>query len=233
MNTLLFGWPWLGLVVAAAMLVRLATERKPVGSPPRWRDPATILPLLWPMYLVHQFEEHGVDLFGRRYPFLAELCATLGYRELPRCPADPWFIFVVNAVAVWLVGAIAVIYRRKNPRIAACAWGVAAVNAFTHVVAAIRSGAYNPGVFTSVLLFAPLSLYMVKVVSDAGIATRRQLAARVVVMGLLVHAVLLGSLALRIRGWISYESMLLVNALNGLWPLAPWFGSAERRPVSA
>jgi hypothetical protein len=36
-----------------------------------------VLPLLWPMYLLNQFEEHGICL--RRYPFLADLCATLDH----------------------------------------------------------------------------------------------------------------------------------------------------------
>jgi hypothetical protein len=61
-----------------------------------YRDPASVLALLWPMYLVHQFEEHGVDVLGRPYAFLAELCSGLGHHDLLNCPADAAVLFPVN-----------------------------------------------------------------------------------------------------------------------------------------
>ena len=68
---------------------------------------------------------------------------------------------------------------------AACAWGIPVVNAMTHIGSAIAHGAYNPGVFTSVVLFVPLSL------------------------------VLLGSLVLRMRGlpYFAFFGVNVVNGL--------------------
>src|SRR5262245_58791739 len=98
MDTILLGWPYVGLCLAAVLLVGLALERRQ-SALPRSQDPVWLLPLLWPMYLVHQFEEHGIDLLGRRYAFLAQLCGTLGYgHDLATCPADPAFLFAVNAI---------------------------------------------------------------------------------------------------------------------------------------
>lgn len=221
MNTLLLGWPYLGLVAALLFVLWLATERRPAGAPAsRWDDPASVLPLLWPMYLLHQFEEHGVDLLGRRYAFLGELCHTLGYTaDAAHCPADSAFIFAVNAVGCQITFACALAFRRRAPLIAACAWGVAIVNAVTHLGAAVAHRAYNPGVLTSAVLFVPLSAWMLRTVIRAGVVRRVEIA-RVVAMGVLVHAVLLGSLALATRGLLPHGALLLVNALNGLWPLA-------------
>jgi hypothetical protein len=221
MNAVLLGWPYLGLLAAPLIVLWLATERRPAGAPAsRWDDPASVLPLLWPMYLVHQFEEHGVDLLGRRYSFLGELCRTLGHAADPsHCPADPAFIFAVNAVGCQITFACAAIFRRRAPLIAACAWGVAIVNAATHLGSAVAHRAYNPGAFTSAVLFVPLSAWMVRTVVRAGVVRRAEVA-RVVATGAILHAVLLGSLALAERGALPRAGLLLVNALNGLWPLA-------------
>jgi uncharacterized protein with HXXEE motif len=220
MGAVLFDWPYIGLAVTPMMLAAFALERRPADAVPRFRDPASVLPLLWPMYLIHQFEEHGVDLLGRRYAFLGELCAVVGHAGDPGgCPADPAFIFAVNGIGCQIAFALALIFRRKRPLIAACAWGIPIVNAVTHVGSAIARGAYNPGVLTSLLLFAPMSAWMLHTVLKAGVVERRQIP-RIIATGAVVHAVLLGSLLLHAHGWLSQEGLLVVNGANGLWPLA-------------
>jgi hypothetical protein len=219
MGAILFDWPYLALAVAPVLLVAFALERRAPDAPPRLRDPAFVLPLLWPMYLVHQFEEHGRDLLGRRYAFLGDLCAVLGHASDPGgCPADPAFIFAVNAVGCQIAFALCLAFRRRRPLVAACAWGIPLVNAVTHVGSAVAHGAYNPGVLTSLILFAPMSAWMLYTVLRAGVVERRQVP-RIVATGVVVHAVLLGSLMLHARGWLSREAVLAVNAANGLWPL--------------
>lgn len=228
MNTVLYGWPYVGLVAALLLVAWLFAERRPADAPPRWRDPAFVLPLLWPMYLLHQFEEHGIDLLGRRYAFLGELCATFGHAgDLAHCPGDPAFIFAVNAVGCQVTFACALFFRRRNPLVAACAWGVAVVNAVTHIAAGVAHLAYNPGLLTSLLLFVPLSALMIRAVLRAGLVRARELP-RVVLTGVAIHVVLMGSLLLRAKGVLPHGAFLAVNALNGLWPLA--FGTVGATP---
>jgi hypothetical protein len=234
MGAILFDWPYLGLCVAPLLLVAFALQRRAPDAPPLLRDPAVVLPLLWPMYLAHQFEEHGRDLLGRRYAFLGDLCAVLGHAGDPGgCPADPAFIFAVNAVGCQIAFVLCVAFRRRRPLVAACAWGIPLVNAFTHVASAIARGAYNPGVLTSVILFAPMSAWMLHTVLKAGVVERRQIP-RIAATGGVVHAVLLGSLMLHARGWLSREAVLVVNGANGLWPLAfGRIGVQEPAPAAA
>jgi hypothetical protein len=145
MDTILMGWPYVGLRMAPLLLVGLALERRP-GALPRFQDPAWVLPLLWPMYLLHQFEEHGIDMLGRHYVFLGDLCDTLGHAQAPSgCPADPAFIFAVNAVGCQMAFALSFLFRRRRPLVAACAWGIPLVNGVAHVGAALAHRAYNPG----------------------------------------------------------------------------------------
>ena len=220
MEAILFGWPYAGLALATVLLAWICLERRPAGAPPRWRDPASVLPLLWPMYLVHQFEEHGVDLLGRHYAFLEGLCSTLGHAHDPSgCPADPVFIFAVNAVGCQIAFAQSLLYRRRAPLVAACAWGIPLVNGVTHVAAAIVQRAYNPGVLTSVVLFAPMGAWMLRTVVRSGAVGLRQVP-RIFAAGGALHGVLLVSLLLREHGWISHGALLAINAANGLMPLA-------------
>ena len=219
MSPLLFDWPYAGIGLAGLLLAWLAVERRAAGAMARWRDPAWVLPLLWPMYLLHQFEEHGVDLLGRHYAFLGDLCATLGYANEPGCPADPAFIFAVNGVGCQLAFALSWVFRRRSPLVAACAWGIPLVNAVTHIASAVAHRAYNPGVLTSLVFFAPLCAWMLRTVIRSGAIKGRHVS-RIIATGVAVHTVLLGSLILYARGWISHGALLAINAANGLSPLA-------------
>jgi hypothetical protein len=219
MDLVLYGWPWLALALAPLLVLALVFERRPAGAPPLLRDPAFVLPLLWPMYLVHQFEEHGVDVFGRRFAFLGGLCATLGHHELAQCPATPAFIFSVNAVGCQLTFLLPWILRRRAPLVAAFAWGVPLVNGVVHLATMARAGAYNPGALTSALLFVPMGAWMLVTSTRAGVIQRRDVPL-IFATGVLVHAVLIGSLVLRERGALPYDALLVVQALNGLVPLA-------------
>lgn len=210
MDVLFHAWPYGGLVLATVLLV-------PLLRAPRPRDPAWVLKLLWPMYLLHQFEEHGIDLYGHHYAFLGGLCTTLGFPDVKSCPADPGFIFAVNALGCWIAFALPLVYAHSRPLIAACAWGIPIVNAFTHIGSAVAHRAYNPGVLTSAVLFIPLSLWMVRTLLLAGVVKRADLL-RIIATGVLTHAVLLGSLLLRMRA-LPYSLFFGINVMNGLWPL--------------
>lgn len=229
---ILYDWPFAGLVLALLLLVWLACERRPAGAPPRWRDPASVLPLLWPMYLLHQFEEHGIDVLGRHYAFLADLCQVVAPgKDLASCPVDPSFLFSVNVVGCWIAFTLPLIFRRSNPLVAACAWGIPLINGVIHVVSALAHGAYNAGVLTSLLLFAPLCAWTLHLMLRSGALTKRQLL-RIVGTGIAAHALLLGSLFLFGGGLISHPALLVINGLNGLMPLV--FGlTFTKRPTAA
>lgn len=219
MDVILLGWPFLALAGGLLGWLVLLVMPWPATAGPRWRDPSWLACTFLPTYMLHQFEEHGIDLLGRRYYFLVDMCRTLGHADLSTCPADRAFILAVNVGAVWGLGVLAIVLARKNPLIGICAFGVCIVNAVAHLAGAIAHGAYNPGVLTSVVLFAPLSYYIVRTLD------RRRLAA-VVLSGVLVHVVLMAGLLAYGRGYISRGADLALQGLNGLWPLliATWIG---------
>ena len=65
MDTVLLGWPLITPLLALTLLAWLFREPRAPGSGSRWHDPAFLLPLVWPMYLLHQFEAHGYDAHGK------------------------------------------------------------------------------------------------------------------------------------------------------------------------
>jgi hypothetical protein len=188
--------------------------------------------MVWPMYLLHQVEEHGIDLTGQRYAFLGSLCDSLGYTATTLCPANPAFLFAVNVVGCQLAFALAWIYRRRRPLVAACVWGIPVVNAVIHLQAALVSGTYNPGLFTATLLFLPLSAYVLWVSIRAQVIRAVDLG-RILGTGLVAHGVLLASLLLRGQQLIPESVFLSLNGLIGVLPLPFGCLGVRRLPVQS
>jgi hypothetical protein len=220
-HALLFDWPWAALLLAAVLAVVLLVELRTTSA----RDPRWVLGWLWPMYLLHMFEEHGIDVLGGRYAFLGFLCRTLGYPALSSCPATPEFVFSVNVLACQIAFGLAFFLRRTRPLIAACAWGIPLVNAVAHVLPALVTGRYNPGLLTALVLFLPGCSWMLTTVLRSGLLPASS-GWRIVATGVLTHVVLIGSVGLRAIGVLPVGGFLVVNAVNGLWPLA--LGRARR-----
>ncbi len=212
-------WPWLGLALAALVLAGLLLgDLRGDRSIPRTRDMAWLAWAATAAYLLHQFEEHGVDARGVAYAFRGALCANFGFAGTSACRIPEAFITAVNIPVVWLAGPLSALLGRRWPAVALSYFSVPAVNAFAHIGPAVASGGYNPGLVTAVLLFAPLSLW------TFGIALRRPgLGARAVVAtlfaGVLVHAVLLLSLEAWLAGRIGEAALLAIQMVNPAIPM--------------
>ena len=218
MNIVLYGWPWFALIAGAVLSLALVLGPRPPGAPPRLRDPNWLLQIGLPIYMLHQFEEHGRDVFGRPYPFLASFCGVLGHPDPSTCPADPAFLFAVNVGAVWIAFASGALVGPRNAMVGAAALGVPLVNTFMHVGPALAKQAYNPGVLTSVLLLAPLAVLGLRGLAGAGLIDRPRIVA-VVLVGAALHAGLLASLVAFERGFLSHAALLAVQVALGFVPL--------------
>lgn len=217
MDAIRFDWPYLGLAIGLAGLAFLALRSRPPAQPHRWRDPEWLVCLMLPVYMVHQFEEHAVDLLGRHYHFIVDMCSAL--RRPPNdCPADPAFVLAVNAGAVWIAGLTAILRRRTAPLVGACAIGLPWVNGMAHLGAAISEGSYNSGLLTGIVLFLPGSIVILRGLVRANAIRPRDLPL-VAASGIIVHVVLLGALLVHEAGYLPYGLMLFIETANGLVPL--------------
>lgn len=212
-------WPWIGLGAAGLLVLLLLTDAlRSDLTVSRWRDIVWLTWLATCAYLVHQFEEHGIDAEGAAYAFYGKLCATLGYPQADACPIPVSFITAVNVSAVWLAGPLSALLGRRWPAIALSFFSVPFVNLFAHAGPAVVQGTYNPGLATAILFFAPLSLWAFSVA-----LTRYRLGWRAViatvVAGVVLHAVLLGSLKAYLAGAIGLDLLVVIQVANALLPM--------------
>jgi hypothetical protein len=235
METILYGWPFLGLAIALVMLAVMLGRPYPAGWSARLRDPQWLIWLATPMYMLHQFEEHGFDLLGRRYHFIEAMCQTLGYSGSgPDCPADPAFILAVNITAVWAAGPVAGVLSERRPFAGIALWGLPLVNALGHIVPGLLHGAYNPGVVTSVVLFLPLGIWAMRQFHAQGLLPTSRVPL-VIGCGIFQHLVLMGSLQAVSHGVFGHGVQNAIQVFNGFVPIALGFLVATPRaaPVAA
>ena len=213
-------WPWIG-IGAAGLLVLLLFASDALRSDlavSRWQDIVWLTWLATCAYLVHQFEEHGIDAQGAAYAFRGMLCATLGYPQPDTCAIPTAFITAVNVSAVWIAGPLSALLGRRWPAIALSFFSVPFVNLFAHAGPALARGAYNPGLLTAIVLFGPLSLWTFQVaLARYRLGWRGVIAT--VLAGILLHAILLGSLRAYLGGAIGLDLLVVIQIINALLPM--------------
>ncbi|MBS0522032.1 MAG: HXXEE domain-containing protein [Proteobacteria bacterium] len=210
------GWPWIGLGAAGLLFVLLTTDALRTNrSISRWRDIGWLTWAAVCAYLLHQFEEHGIDAQDRAYAFRGFLCGQIGFADAGTCPVPVPFITAVNIAAVWVAGPLSALLAARWPVIGLSFFAIPATNLFAHAVPALTSQSYNPGLLTALALFLPLSL-----LAFAAAITRYHLGVRALLAtlfaGAVVHAILMGSLMSYVNGRFGLETLLLFQIANPL-----------------
>lgn len=128
-----------------------------------WSATFTAIFVLLPIYMLHQYEEHDGDRF-RLY-----VNRTIGNGTEVLTPAA---VFVINIGAVWILD-VAVIYLvwAVDLGLGLIAVYLMLINAIVHIIGAIRSHSYNPGLVTAVTLFLPAGGYALYRIQTSGAAT--------------------------------------------------------------
>jgi hypothetical protein len=143
----------------------------------RWWDPVWLAWLTVPMYLLHVFEEYAHDVFGRVYLIADDVCKGQGYPPYPDCPIPTAHFPLVNIALVWVAAPLAAWLSRRNIVIGLTFYGLILFNGVLHIVTALLQGsdAY-PGVVTGVLLFIPISLWVIYVCLKSGVMNAKAVA---------------------------------------------------------
>ena len=134
----------LGMGVLLLMLLPIPIYRL------QWNSFLILVYLQTPIYMLHQVEEHTGDRFRR---FVNQQIFG-GVDAL-----TPLAVLVVNIPGVWGVTLLS-LYLAV---FVAAGWGLIglyliAVNAIVHIVWSVVFRKYNPGLWTALLLFLPLSI---------------------------------------------------------------------------
>jgi hypothetical protein len=188
------------------------------------------------VYLLHNVEEYGVDLLGQRHAFPGALCAALGLPPYPDCPIHPSFFLAVNIPLFWVVGPIAALFSRRHPLIGLSLYSVISINALIHVLTAVRTASYNPGLLTAVLLFLPVAVWVGHACFGRNGMSYKAMAL-LIVWGIGLHAILAVPMLLFARGSISNTALVWPQILNApllllvMWLAERWRGGALLRPA--
>ncbi|MEM7769612.1 MAG: HXXEE domain-containing protein [Cyanobacteria bacterium P01_A01_bin.37] len=173
-------------------------------------------------YIIHQFEEHWIDLLGHQYAFYGDvnqlLLTVLGAPSEAIRPLTPEAIFVINTSLVWLVGAIAIWRSPKHVFSTLAMAGITLVNGMSHIVMGIAQQSYNPGLLTAVVLFLPLAISFYRNVLTTKSASKRQVIASIA-WSILAHIIMVfGLLA---ANWFELMPETAYFAMLIAWSVIP------------
>lgn len=108
---------------------------------------------------MHQFEEHGIDLFGRAYFLITYARNLIGDSAVASgFTLTPLAIYRTNTLFVWLPFLAAVWGHRRFIWPGLAAAGLVLTNGILHIGIALWREEYNPGVGSAIVLFLPVAL---------------------------------------------------------------------------
>jgi hypothetical protein len=216
-------WCWAGLAISAVLLVLLfATNvfRSSTGS--RWRDPVWLAWLAPASYMLHQFEEYGIDALGVRFAFPDTLCAAVGMAPYPACGLPHAVFVAINIPVVWMAGFACALLSRRFRFVGLGLYAIHFTNALSHLGVGLATRSYNPGMLTAGLILLPLSLWVAY--ACFGPDRLRRVGLLVLVgSGALASVILLAGVKLFAAGRLSAPALVTVEALNAvLVVVVPW-----------
>ena len=173
-------------------------------------------------YILHQHEEHWIDLFGNYYAFYGFnnnfILTALGNPESSIRPLTKESIFMINTSLVWLVGAIAIWRSPKHLFPAIAMASIIAVNGVVHILAAIVNWRYNPGLLTSILIFIPLYYLLVRIILSRSFAYKKEIISGLV-WAFLAHIIMVAGLLM--ANWFKLFPEIVYFILLVVWSLVP------------
>ena len=150
-------WMWVGLVLAVVNSIYLLKNKQSIchknGSQVWYGLIASSV------YAIHQVEEHGYDIFGRRYMFVPAFNADLGVKL--GVTLTPRTVTYVNMIAIWIAFPVcAYLSNARNNYIpAAITWGTAIMNGIGGHLLPVLEKKYIPGAFQSAFM-VPLGVWV-------------------------------------------------------------------------
>lgn len=186
---------------------------------PRWRDPVWLMWLAVPLYLVHQFEEYSLPVWGLgRYAIQDMIARNLGFPPYPDCPIPLAFYPVVNIALMWFGAPLAAYLGRRNVLIGFSFWGLIFANGLLHTVGGVTQRDYNAGQLTGAILFLPLSVWVIYASSFRGPCSGKVVGVSFAI-GAVTHALLFMGYGFFKAGVFGGAGLLAYAVMIGFMPI--------------
>lgn len=218
-------FPWIGGAAAGVLLALLFGTRLLQSEPgvSRWHDRVWLSWLAMVIYLLHNVEEYGIDVFGRMTQFPHEICSILGFSPYPDCPVPLTYFLCVNVPMFWVGAPTAALLSRRHPLVGLAFYGVIFVNLFFHIGPLLAGADFGPGTLTAIVLFVPICVWVVRACFGPGRLSYKGLAV-ILFNGVLFHIILTAPLFLYTSDKIGEAALICSQLLNAfLFLVIPWF----------
>ena len=149
-------WPWIGLGAAIVLLILLfcTDVLRSDKTKSRFLDPVSLAWMGAIIYMLHNVEEYGVDIYGNMQAFTTFMYQLMGMRISEAA------YLCCNLGLVWVVGPLTAVFVQKGYHRMAVGMAIfELINATTHIVQAINLGCYNPGLLNSAVLCLPVGIW--------------------------------------------------------------------------
>ena len=151
-------WPWIGLGAAVVLILLifctdfLCSDK----TKSRFFDPVSLAWMGAVIYLLHNVEEYGIDIYGNQQAFTTLMYQLMGFRISEAA------YLCTNLCLVWCAGPLAAIMVQKGKVGMASVMAVfEIINGLSHIGQAINLGTYNAGLINSLVLCLPLGIWTV------------------------------------------------------------------------
>lgn len=233
-------WPWIGgagAIVLLTMLFKTIRLRSNMTQT-RWYDVTWLSWLAVFAYLAHNVEEYGIDLYGRLHEFPNTMATILHTASSPGGLPPNAFFTAVNLSIVWAAAPIAALLSPRHPLIGLSMYGIMFVNALSHLVPLVTGIGYTPGLLTAMVLFLPLSAWIVRASFGPNKLSYKAMIV-IIAISVIAHIILLGSAILYTKAVIGSHAVVSIQVVNaGFMLLLSWLAEQWRsgeliRPAQA
>ena len=230
---------WIGGGAAVVLLILLfgtnLLRTDPAKS--RWRDYTWLSWMGMAAYLLHNVEEYGIDMYGRLHGFPQDIVNIMKLPPYPDSPIPALYFVAVNVTAFWVAAPIASLLSRRHPLVGLSVYSIIMINIFFHVMPLLGGVGYGAGTLTALLIFIPLSIWVIRACFGPGRMSYGALAL-LIAGGIVMHAILTVPMLLFLKGMIGSTPMVLAQVANPfvlmliLWLGERWRAGALISPVA-
>ena len=222
-NFLIENWMKIGIYAVPFILFIFFSSRTE-QTEEVFSDTKLISILLLLAYIIHQFEEHWIDVFGNKYAFYEYFntlfLSVLGAQDSSVIILSREAIFVINTSLVWLVGVIAIWRSPKHLFPLLAMNGIVLVNAISHILPGILQKSYNPGLLTAIVIFLPMAIAFYRKVLFTNPGAKLQVIASIV-WAILAHVILISGLLS--ANWFELIPEFVYFVVLVVWSVIPAF----------
>ena len=161
---------------------------------------------------------YSLPVIGLDYSLPEMVCKNSGFPPYPDCPIPLSFYPVVNIALMWFGAPLAAYLCRRNVLIGLSFWGLLLANGLLHTAGGVVAGAYNTGLWSSVILFVPLSLWVIYACTIRG-SYRGKVVGAAFGAGAVTHVLLFMGYGLYKNGVIGNTGLLVFAAVIGFAPI--------------